>query len=387
MMPIISFVIPVYNNEKYVLNAVNSIIKQINDYDVEIVVVDDGSTDATGRILDERYGDKSNIRIIHQPNTWVYGAMNRGINEARGEYIYILNSDDRLLDYAVKLLLLKIEEHNHPDVIYTRTMIAQVDDNQRIMGILNGKEYICKEECYEKKELIKRWVEIDSKSLMDTANLFKRELMIKHPFTNKYFCADNYFNIEIISDIGSAVLLPQIIYEHFIYASPDRNVSKGKYYDYAHDAYDELLKRKLDFINKWDLGSDDVDYVIKQRLRLLTSQIKSLNYYNCALTLSEKVERIVNEYTSGIISIAVKDTKFNREYESRLLNGLADLLKESTEELDDKYGFVYQLVKYLPKNHLENISLSKTEMMAVEKAISNNNNKRRLGDIYYHTNW
>jgi len=84
-------VIPTYNRAEYVVEAIESVEAQTAD-DFEIIVVDDGSEDDTTRVL-EPYLDR--IRYIRQQNSGMAGARNRGIRESRGEFVGLLDSDDR----------------------------------------------------------------------------------------------------------------------------------------------------------------------------------------------------------------------------------------------------------------------------------------------------
>lgn len=87
----VSAVIPTYNRRSYISRAIDSVLAQTVPVD-EILVVDDGSTDESAELLNERYGAR--VRVIRQANTGVSGARKRGIQEARGEWIAFLDSDD-----------------------------------------------------------------------------------------------------------------------------------------------------------------------------------------------------------------------------------------------------------------------------------------------------
>ena len=89
--PLISVVIPAYNHEKFIGAAVDSVLNQTVS-DLELIVVDDGSTDNTGEIV-KGYSDPR-LSYYHQENQDAYNTINRGMSLARGRFISILNSDD-----------------------------------------------------------------------------------------------------------------------------------------------------------------------------------------------------------------------------------------------------------------------------------------------------
>lgn len=91
--PAVSVVMPAYNHEKYVGEAVESVLNQ-GFRDLELVVVDDGSKDRTGEIVRSYAKDDQRVHYIFQENQDAYNALNRGIREARGDWISIINSDD-----------------------------------------------------------------------------------------------------------------------------------------------------------------------------------------------------------------------------------------------------------------------------------------------------
>lgn len=118
MNPKISVIIPVYNVEKYLIECVNSVLVQ-SFQDYEMILVDDGSTDNSGRICDEYAEKYSQIKVIHKKNGGLSDARNFGIKEAKGDYLIFLDSDDlwkgsnRLLDISYI-----IETQNQPDIIF-----------------------------------------------------------------------------------------------------------------------------------------------------------------------------------------------------------------------------------------------------------------------------
>jgi glycosyltransferase involved in cell wall biosynthesis len=121
MNPKVSVVIPTYNREVKVRNAIESVLAQTVT-DLEVIVVDDGSSDGTGQMLGETFGDR--IRYYAQDNQGVSVARNKGVEEARGEWIAFLDSDDlwekEKLEWQLKAL-----EQFQPDcrVCYTDTRL------------------------------------------------------------------------------------------------------------------------------------------------------------------------------------------------------------------------------------------------------------------------
>ena len=95
--PKVSIVVPVYNVERYLRECVDSILKQTLK-DIEVILVDDGSPDGCGKIIDEYARQDSRVIALHQENSGYSKAVNHGIDIARGEYIGIIESDDWIDD-------------------------------------------------------------------------------------------------------------------------------------------------------------------------------------------------------------------------------------------------------------------------------------------------
>ena len=89
----ISVIIPVYNAEKYLKKAIDSVLSQTLAR-IELVCINDGSKDGSMRILSEYQKNYSNIKVIDQKNSGAACARNTGIQRAEGEYVFFLDSDD-----------------------------------------------------------------------------------------------------------------------------------------------------------------------------------------------------------------------------------------------------------------------------------------------------
>ncbi|TGA99958.1 glycosyltransferase [Sporolactobacillus shoreae] len=110
----ISVIVPVYNVEHYLQRCINSIIQQSYTH-LEIILVDDGSTDFSGRICDLYKKRDKRIKVIHQPNSGLSEARNTGIHAATGEYIGFVDSDD-FIHPDMYLSLYQMMEENNSDV-------------------------------------------------------------------------------------------------------------------------------------------------------------------------------------------------------------------------------------------------------------------------------
>lgn len=103
-MPIISVIVPVYNVEKYLHCCVDSILAQTIT-DIEVLLVDDGSTDGSGAICDEYAKKDSRVRVFHKENGGVSSARNLGLDHATGKWIMFVDSDDKVMPEICERLL------------------------------------------------------------------------------------------------------------------------------------------------------------------------------------------------------------------------------------------------------------------------------------------
>lgn len=109
--PLVSICIITYNHEKYIKQAVDSILCQRMDFSHEILIADDASTDHTQQILRENYSDKENVRLIlREKNVGINGYMT--YQEAKGKYIYLCEGDDYCVgDDSIQMLVDWLESH------------------------------------------------------------------------------------------------------------------------------------------------------------------------------------------------------------------------------------------------------------------------------------
>lgn len=107
----VSIIIPVYNVEDYLEDCLESVCKQ-SYRNIEIILVDDGSTDKSGVICEDWAEKDSRIRVIHKPNGGLSSARNAGLTEATGKYISFIDSDDLIPNNFLKQLVETLEKYN-----------------------------------------------------------------------------------------------------------------------------------------------------------------------------------------------------------------------------------------------------------------------------------
>lgn len=122
-------VIPAYNCENTIEKCVDSVINQETNYKIETIIINDGSTDKTGEIL-EKYKNISNIKIITQKNQGLSGARNTALKNITGKYIFFLDSDDYLPSNTAVKDLLDIGMKNDADIVEGAAFSFYFEDNK-----------------------------------------------------------------------------------------------------------------------------------------------------------------------------------------------------------------------------------------------------------------
>ena len=125
----VSVIVPIYNVEKYLDECLDSIENQTKTDGVEIICIDDGSTDKSSEILKKHAEKNDKIKVITQENQGVSVARNQGLNEAKGKYIMFVDSDDLLMPYAIEKAYITAEKYN-VDVVKLNN--SSFTDNQNI---------------------------------------------------------------------------------------------------------------------------------------------------------------------------------------------------------------------------------------------------------------
>lgn len=159
----VSVIIPTYNRARYICRAINSVINQTFK-DLEIIVIDDGSTDETKGILVPFNGK---IKYIYQSNQGISGARNRGIEEARGEYIAFLDSDDWWAPEKLAEQVKVLDANPRVGIVYSRMPI--INEKGEKIGMkpagASGRNF---------KELLEIWGDLPTSTVMTRRECFEK---------------------------------------------------------------------------------------------------------------------------------------------------------------------------------------------------------------------
>lgn len=120
-VPLVSIIVPVYNAEKYLNRCIDSILSQTMT-DFELLLIDDGSKDNSGRICDEYAEKDARVRVFHKPNGGVSSARNLGLDNAKGKWITFVDADDRCSCDYLEHLLSKVDDDT--DLIISYAVIC-----------------------------------------------------------------------------------------------------------------------------------------------------------------------------------------------------------------------------------------------------------------------
>lgn len=207
----ISIIVPVYNTEKYLDRCVQSILSQTYT-DYEVLLIDDGSTDSSGAICDKYAAQDSRMRVFHKPNGGVGSARNLGLDNAKGEWITFIDSDDSVKD------------------VFLYNMLPLCDEDL-IMDSSDVRSECFPDGFYEGKEMIKL-------ALSGWQMLCPWGKMFKSSIVN-----ENNIRFDVSGCLGEDTMFNLI---YITYAASLRTSSKS-YYEYNAYSIGSLSKQKESF--------------------------------------------------------------------------------------------------------------------------------------------
>lgn len=197
----LSLIIPVYNVEKYLEECLDSVIMQII-VDMEIILIDDGSKDNSGKICD-KYAEKYNfIKVVHKKNEGVSVARNTGIKMAQGNYIFFLDSDDMLAPNILK----KIEEDVKSELDLYSYQIQNITESGETINN-NCYKYTMAEGRYSINDFIKKYEKQYNGYLpWSTQNVYKKDILLNNDViypSGVVVAEDMYFFMNFIKYIST----------------------------------------------------------------------------------------------------------------------------------------------------------------------------------------
>ena len=201
---LISVIVPVYNVEEYLEECLNSIQHQTYT-DIEVILVNDGSTDASKEICERYCQQDPRFHLINQANKGLSGARNRGMTESKGEFITFVDSDDVIKDDMLEQLLkhMTSEEVDIVECWYTndqKEIEIPSPENVKIIFQGNAQEALvslCKDNIVR---------------LNAVAKLFRRQVIVNFPFLEGLFYEDVYGGMGILKQIHKMVKIDYIGY-------------------------------------------------------------------------------------------------------------------------------------------------------------------------------
>lgn len=209
MESLITVIIPIYNVEKYLKKCIDSILHQTYQT-MEIILIDDESTDESGSICDE-YAKKDNrIKVIHKKNGGVSSARNAGLNNANGKYVAFIDADDYIENNMFEKMINQFEKNEKLDIVVCGT--KNVDEDGNVLKTSNMKV-----ETIDNVTFLKEILNENKINSVIWDKVFKRDLINKSRFNEKTKISEDLeFVINIIDRINEVEIIPDILYNWLV---------------------------------------------------------------------------------------------------------------------------------------------------------------------------
>ena len=180
----ISVIVPVYNVEAYLERCVESILQQTYAY-FELILINDGSTDFSGKICDHLASQYENIKVYHIENAGVSNARNTGIQLATGAWITFIDSDDFVTKDYLEILIGAVDDEE--SVGFTIAPLHHIKN-----GIVTDlPPHSGRKEIWSTEETMKELLMTTRTSFFPVAKLFKRDLLVDEKFNTSYHLAED----------------------------------------------------------------------------------------------------------------------------------------------------------------------------------------------------
>lgn len=307
----LSVIVPVYNVEKYLKQCITSITQQTYR-DLEIILVNDGSTDESRRICDEFAAKDPRLVVIHQPNGGVSVARNTGIREATGEYLTFVDSDDWLEPEMYESMFAQIKKNSSLDMVMCdSTLIKSNSEIKNTEFIRNG--YYSKSEIianiYPVLLVTEDFGKIPIVSIWNC--LMRRSVLVDNQIRfvpSLQYAEDYLFMAHVMISINSYYYLKG---SHFYnYRQYELSRSKKIQPDWWSN-FLELNKRLEDLL----IDSKEFDFERQLKMQLVHSALflSTSIYNNNDFSRSEKIMHLQSLFKDPHLTEAFVDLKFYKQ--------------------------------------------------------------------------
>lgn len=311
-MPKISVIVPVYNAELYLKQCIDSLLEQTID-DIEIILVDDGSSDLSGQICDFYAMKSSKVKTFHQINSGVSVARNKGIDESSGEWITFVDSDD-WADPQLCELSIHCAEKNNADLVifsyqtvYSNKTISSKLINLEAGDVTNHKDYIEKKTIsqYYGGNVVNNgvsagttWGKIIRKDVLDYY-----QIRFVPGLTR---AQDTVFWINAFERASKIFFLDKQLY---FYRITDASICSGtKFIPNCEIPFEKLIGEYCIFINQHYKNSEFDEALYLRKMQVLYWYIKHKFFNdNNNITIHKKVKALKELAKQSTYSVAIKN--------------------------------------------------------------------------------
>ncbi len=262
---LISIIIPVYNVEKYITHCLNSVINQTYE-NLEVICVNDGSTDNSLNILKEFKEKDKRIKVINKENGGQSSARNIGLKEFSGDYVFFLDSDDYIHPQTIEILYTCLKSAN--------TQISECDYILTSESFTTFKTYEKSDNFTTVKNPLKAYAERKKYFTPNiTKKLYSRETITGLSFIEGIVWEDVPFTIELYDKVQATALVKLPLY--FYYKNTE-STSKTNYTKYKIDCYVKVINFISKFLENKKYEKEKCIGLIVRRLLNDNRKIKDL---------------------------------------------------------------------------------------------------------------
>ena len=291
-MDLVTVIVPVYNVEKYLRRCLDSIINQTYK-NIEIILIDDGSTDSSGKICNDYFLKDSRIIVEHIRNGGVSNARNVGIRMAKGEYIIFIDTDDYIKCNYIERLYKKIIEYNSDIVISNAIDFTDA-------GVKKTKKKINKDICFNKEKILKELFREKYFTSTCWGNIYKTNLVKQVMFSRKMKIAEDLkFLFDIFKISSKVTVIPDRLYYYYINDNSTIHSGFNKKWEDEFNYCKNLIKTTNEKSIK--------KYIIKRFVRVNISCAKNFNLSSNEYIL---IKNNIRPYIKDIIFCNIYSIKF-----------------------------------------------------------------------------